>query len=200
MSRNSILMPQGVMRLKTGRFGYNSNRPQICLTEIEALHITQLSFFPDQIRALKLALKKQFNLPDMPHQDSIIKSRSVSAVRPEINKIWLFSSSPVLVDLPASMGKYFPLDLSASRVGIKISGSCAQTLINRFAALDLTSDKSCFMSSCIHHVQTHILKINSEEFLVFVPRSFSESIGHSLFDVACQFGIKVAPVIPYKEI
>ncbi|MEC7208812.1 MAG: hypothetical protein VXW11_07005, partial [Pseudomonadota bacterium] len=89
------------------------------------------------------------------------------------------------------LARYFPLDFSGSRVLLKLSGRDAQTLINRFCAVNLSCESGRFLATGIHHVPVHILKRAETDYVLFLPRSFAESLSETLHHTALQFGVEV---------
>ncbi len=182
---------QSFTRLVKGRHGKKVGKPGVELTELTGLRITQIAFFPEQITAAKVMLKRQFSLDVMAEPASSYSANGFLCLRPEITKLWLISEHPILAELPASMGKYYPLDISASKIFLLISGPESGTLINRQTAIDLSCPDGQFMATGIHHVGVHILKISEDRYLVMLPFSFAESLADGLFNIACQFGVQI---------
>lgn len=189
---------QGLAWLVPGRHGAKG-RVGVEITELTGPYITQLAFFPDQASAVKSMLKRQFKLAQLPDMSASCQSEGTLCLRPEISKLWLLTAQPLIDGLPASMSKYYPLDISASKVCLQLSGTEAASLINRQAAVDLSCPDGQFMATGMHHIGMHILKINSENYLLFLPSSFAESLAHSLFEIACQFGLRVSKPVSWPE-
>lgn len=178
-------------RLSVGRHGKKGGKPKVEFTEIQGFTITQFAFFPEQKTAAKAMLKRQFSVPSMPDPASSCREKGCLCLRPELGKLWLVTEKPMLADLPASMDKYYPLDISASKLCLLVTGPEAGTLINRQAAVDLSCPDGQFMATAMHHVGVHILKVSEDRYLLMLPSSFAESLTDGLFDIACQFGVKV---------
>lgn len=185
--------------LPIGRHGKSGSRAGVKITELQNMCLLQLAFFPDQEIAVKTMLKRQFGLPALPDISGSSQADGLLCLRAEIGKIWLVSARPLGANLPASMKKYYPLDLSASKICLHLSGAQAGQLINRQAAIDLSCADGRFMATGMHHVGVHILKMEAESYLLFLPSSFAELLAHGLFDIACQFGVQVARPITWPE-
>ena len=104
----------------------------------------------------------------------------------------------IRANLPASMKKYYPLDLSASKICLHLSGGQSGQLINRQSAIDLSRPDGQFMATSAHHVGVHILKMGAESYLLFLPSSLL-NLAHGLFDIACQFGVQIAKTLTWPE-
>ena len=187
---------ESLARLSVGRHGKKTGKPKVEFTEIQGFTLTQLAFFPEQKTAAEAMIKRQLSLPYMPDPASSCREKGCLCLRPELGKLWLVSEKPLLSDLPASIDKYYPLDISASKLCLLVTGPEAGTLINRQAAVDLSCPDGHFMATGMNHVGVHILKISKDSYLLMLPSSFAESLADGLFDIACQFGVKVnKPVI-----
>ena len=189
---------QGLARLAPGRYGIKG-RAGVKITELSGANITQLAFFPEQESAVKTLLKRQFKLPQLPDFSASCQNGDSLCLRAEMGKLWLVTAQPVIAGLPASTAKYYPLDISASKVCLQLSGAEAASLINRQAAVDLSCPDGQFMATGMHHIGVHILKISSQNYLLFLPSSFAESLAHSLFEIACQFGVRVSKPVRWPE-
>ncbi|MGB0233794.1 MAG: hypothetical protein ACPGAC_00890 [Candidatus Puniceispirillaceae bacterium] len=185
--------------LPVGRHGKSGSRAGVKITEYRDFSLLQLAFFPDQEIAAKTMVKRQFGLPALPDISGSSQTDGLLCLRAEIGKIWLVSEQPLGANLPASMKKYYPLDLSASKICLHLSGAQSGQLINRQSAIDLSCPDGRFMATSMHHVGVHILKMGAESYLLFLPSSFAESLAHGLFDIACQFGVQIARPLTWPE-
>ena len=93
---------------------------------------------------------------------------------------------------------YFPLDLTGSKVVVRLSGADAARLINRFCAVDLSCPEGKFLATALHHVPVHILKSSASAYLLFLPRSYAESLAQLLYHSALQFGVDVRSVAEWS--
>ena len=189
---------EGPARLVVGRHGA-TGKAGVTITELTELHITQLAFFPEQESVVKSMLKRQFKLPHLPDFSASCQAGDSLCLRAEIGKLWLVTAQPIIACLPASIAKYYPLDMSASKVCLQLSGAEAASLINRQSAVDLSCPDGQFMATGMHHIGIHILKISSETYILFLPASFAESLAHSLFEIACQFGVRVSKPVKWSS-
>jgi len=178
-------------RLPVGRFVLDGQKTGVWLTERTGLYITQLSFFQAQQKPLGTLLKRRFSLASLPAPLLGTAGRDVMAVRVEAGKIWMLSDRALVPDLTPAFAGYYPLDLSASRVALQIAGEQAASLINRMAALDLSCPAGTVMATGMHHVPVLVIKQETADYLLLMPRSYAESLAHSLFETARQFGLTV---------
>lgn len=191
MAERLLNPAESLARLSAGWHGKKGGKPGVEFTELHGFTITQIAFFPEQKAAAKAVLKRQFSVPQMPEPTSTCRTNEFLCLRPELGKLWLVSEKPILADLPASMNKYYPLDISASKLCLLVSGPKASSLINRQAAVDLSCPDGQFIATGMHHVGVHILKISEDRYLLMLPSSFAESLADGLFDIACQFGVQI---------
>ncbi len=85
------------------------------------------------------------------------------------------------------------LEITQSRVWIKVSGSHAETLLNHFLPLDLREGAfpvGHVASSALHHVGV-ILWRTENCYNLFIPRSFAVSLWEMLCESAEQYGLEV---------
>ena len=184
-------------RLEAGIFSPKGKQTQLQMAEIKSMNHLQLAFFPDQMRALQMAFKKQFGLA-IPQLSARQSSATMSACRAEIGKIWLFSDRD-LSDLPSVFDKFYPTIMTSSRVGISLKGPKAAEVIKRQTAIDLRGGAGRFMATGMHHIPVHVLMQAEDDFLVLIPRSYAESLGHLLFEIATQFGVKVTEPVTWSS-
>lgn len=182
----------GVTGLELGKQGnLQSGRPSVVFQELTGFKLFQFAVFPEQFRGFKTSFKRQTGMTDLPDMSSSYSDMAGLVVRPELTKFWWLRSASAEDLTENTLSKYFPLDLSASRVLLKVSGEHAQTVINRFCAVNVSGEAGQFLATGIHHVPVHILKQADSVFILFLPRSFSESLAETLYHTARQFGVEV---------
>ncbi len=90
------------------------------------------------------------------------------------------------------------VDLTHGRVGIRIEGGDAETLLQKGATLDL--DLRAFPASAtatvgIHHMSVTLVRVDEDVFDLFAMSSFADAIWHWVCDSAVEYGWRVeAPV------
>ena len=192
MAEAKSMKTNGVTGLEIGKQGnLNGRRPAVTFQELIGVSLLQFAVFPEQFRGFKTSFKRQTGVADLPQMSSSYRDQAGLVVRPEFTKFWLLRPSSAEAVAAAALAKYFPLDLTGSRVLLKIGGEQAKTVINRFCAVDLSGEAGQFLATGLHHVPVHILKIAQTEFILFLPRSFSESLAETLHHTARQFGVEV---------
>ena len=86
------------------------------------------------------------------------------------------------------------LDLQHNRIGFRISGSLAKTVLMKGVAVD-TSDTSFPESSAIQtaidHVACLIVRSRLDKFDIYVPSSFGQSFAHWLTDASLEYGYDI---------
>ena len=200
MADNRSAKKVGNAVLALGKQGHlDNNRPKVTFQELTGAQLVQFAVFPEQMKVFKTSFKRQTGIADVPHMSSSFRDDAGLVVRPELTKFWLLrpAAQPFSVD---ALAKYFPLDLTGSRVVLRLSGAQAQTLINRFCAVDLTGEDGQFMATGIHHIPVHILKQAATDYLLFLPRSFAESLTETLHHTARQFGVEVKRPLDWAKL
>lgn len=96
------------------------------------------------------------------------------------------------------VGEGVIVDLTHGRVGIRISGSPAQALLQKGLSLDL--DVAAFpamaaASSAIHHMGITVVRIDETCFDVFAMTSFAGSLWEWVTDAAVEYGWQVSAPI-----
>ena len=192
MAEAKSIKTTGVTGLELGKQGnLEAGRPAVIFQELTGVSLLQLAVFPEQLAGFKTSFKRQTGVADLPQMSSSYCDQAGLVVRPELTKFWWLCPASADALTAGALAKYFPLDLSASRVLLKLSGAQAQTVINRFCAVDLSVEAGQFLATGIHHVPVHILKQTDTDFILFLPRSFSESLAETLHHTARQFGVEV---------
>jgi heterotetrameric sarcosine oxidase gamma subunit len=85
------------------------------------------------------------------------------------------------------------LDLSQSRVWLRLSGPSAAGFLNHHLPLDLRDSQFTqrrVACSAIHHVGVTLWR-DLASFNLLIPRSFAVSIFQLLTDSACQYGVEI---------
>ena len=189
---------KGIMGLTEGRFGYLNSAPQsaqksapkshITMHPCYDLHIMQLAFFADQQAACFALLKRQLGINGQDAGGHISWGKGCLVLRPEPTKIWILS--PKACPLTGAEN-FYPLDISASKITLRITGVKARALLNRHIAIDFRTSQTRFIACPLHHVPIHILQVGEGWFDLFIPRSYAESLAHLLFESARPFGVEI---------
>lgn len=158
----------------------------VVIAERRHFHLTQLSFFPTQLAALKKELA-HFGISDVPHFSQFKKGKKAHAARVEMDKIWLISDAPLAIGNKA----LYPLDLSSARNCVRLSGARAADVMARLCAVDFRDKSRVFFATSIHHVGVHI-HYHDDCFDIYMPRSFSASLSDLIIDIARQYHVQMA--------
>ena len=81
---------------------------------------------------------------------------------------------------------------------MRVSGEDAARLLNRFCAVDLSCPEGQFLATALHQVPVHILKTSASTYLLFLPRSYAESLAELMHHSALQFGVDVKSVAEWS--
>ena len=192
MADNTAIKTAGLTHLELGKQGnVGGRRPGVTFQELTGVQLVQMAVFPDQMRGFKTSFKRQTGCAGLPEMSSSYRDKAGLVVRPELTKFWLLRSASAGLLPETALAKYFPLDLTGSKVLLRLSGAQAKTLINRFCAVDLSGEAGLFLATGLHHIPLHILKQAEADFIVFLPRSYAESLAETLHHTARQFGVEV---------
>ena len=195
MDRQNSKMTTGISGLVLGKQGrHEYDRPGVIMQELTGYQLTQLAVFPEQMPKFQTGLMQLINIDQLADISVSARTSDVLLLRPEFTKFWLVRQRGEESTLSQALAQYFPLDLTGSKVVMRLSGADAARLINRFCAVDLGCPKGKFLATAIHHVPVHILKASATAYLLFLPRSYAESLAELLHHSALQFGVDVKSV------
>ncbi len=173
-----------------------SRTTEVTICEVTGAFITQYAFFADQQTSLKRALSTHLKLAlPAPSRYETGISKQI-AMRIEPSKIWIVSAKKP-ASQPAIFDKFYPLEMTGSRVILKIKGSKAVEVLRRLTAANLECGPGAVMATGMHHIPVHLLKQAEGEFLLFIPRSYAESLAHLIVQIARQFRLSVTPAEHY---
>ena len=158
----------------------------VIISERRDVRILQLSFFANQTAALETQLRA-FGISALPSFSQVKTAKGVSAARVEMEKIWLISDD-ALAGIDTAL---YPLDLSAARNVIRVSGARAADVMARICAVDFRDKTRAFYATSMHHVGIHIHHHN-DVFDLYLPRSFAESLTELLIDISAQYHVQMA--------
>ena len=168
------------------------------MQELTGYQLVQLAVFPDQIPRFQTSLMQLINIDQLADISSSARTSNMILLRPEFTKFWLVRKRGGEQTLFKSLAHYFPLDLTGSKVVVRLSGANAARLINRFCAVDLSCPKGKFLATALHHVPVHILKSSATAYLLFLPRSYAKSLAELFYYSALQFGVDVKSVAEWS--
>ena len=195
MDRQNSKMTTGISGLFLGKQGrHEDDRPGVIMQELTGYQLTQLAVFPEQMPKFQTGLMQLINIDQLADISASARTSDVLLLRPEFTKFWLVRQRGEESTLSKALAQYFPLDLTGSKVVMRLSGADAARLINRFCAVDLSCPKGKFLTTALHHVPVHILKASATAYLLFLPRSYAESLAELLHHSALQFGVDVKSV------
>ena len=195
MNRQNNEMTTGISALVLGKQGrHEDGRSGVIMQELTGYQLVQLAVFPDQIPQFQTSLMQLINIDQLADISSSARTSNLILLRPEFTKFWLVRQRGGEQTLFKALANYFPLDLTGSKVVVRLSGADAARLINRFCAVDLSCPEGKFLATALHHVPVHILKASATAYLLFLPRSYAESLAELLHHSALQFGVDVKSV------
>lgn len=174
-----------------GRYG-NPGATGVNMVLLPELHLWQLAAWPATAERIEADAWRLIDAPSsvvrgvLP-MNYVLQGQHGTVLRTEPLKWWLLDVTPTLPD--PTIGTI--LDLSHSRVRLRIIGEEASSLLSRFVPLDLRwSGQDSVMSTAIHHVGVTLWQ-SAEGFELFIPRGFSVSIVELLCQGAEQFGYEL---------
>ena len=195
MNRQSNKMTTGISALVLGKQGrHEDGRSGVIIQELKGYQLIQFAVFPDQIPRFQTSLMQLINIDQLADISSSARTSNMILLRPELTKFWLVRQRGGEQTLFKALAHYFPLDLTGSKVVVRLSGADAALLINRFCAVDLSCPAGKFWGTALHHVPIHILKTSATAYLLFLSRSYAESLAKLIHHAALQFGVDVKSV------
>ena len=188
-------MTSGISGLVLGKQGkHEDGHSGVIMQELMGYQLIQFAVFPEQMPQFQTSLKRHMNIDQLADASASVRTSDGLLLRPEFTKFWLVRQQAENQAMVGALAQYFPLDLTGSKVVIRLSGAHAARLVNRFCAVDLSCPQDKFLATAIHHVQIHILKNSTTAYLLFLPRSYAESLAELLHHSALQFGVEVKSV------
>ncbi|WP_172401971.1 sarcosine oxidase subunit gamma [Ensifer aridi] len=155
--------------------GTTSDGLPVTIREVELGTLTQLAGWEDfDILADGILRKQALSLP----------SDCRSSFRRGLTSVWRIAPDRVLVRSDTAMNfeavdEIVTLDLSHSRVCLRLNGRGAASLLSRMVALDLSEAGfpiGTFAQTAIHHVSVLIDRVGMEEFDLCIPTTFAVSL------------------------
>ena len=172
-----------------GNFG-KGGEVGVILSEVSGLVLHQLSAWPDTLDQVGLTGAQACVIDKAPGPGRATVGSHGALLRIEPLKWWCYGSQ--LPELAAEDGT--TLDLSHSRIHLRVWGQAAQACLNRLVPVDLRPNGcplDSVMSTAFHHVGITLWH-SKAGFELFVPRGFALSLWEVLTDTAAQFGVEIA--------
>lgn len=195
MDRQYDKTTTGISSLVLGKQGkHEDGRAGVIMQELMGYQLIQLAVFPEQMQRFETSLKQHINIDQLADISASVRGSDMLLLRPELTKFWFVWQRAEVHALFTAFASYFPLDLTGSKVVIRLSGEDAARLMNLFCAVDLRCHVGKFLATALHHVPIHILKTSASAYLLFLPRSYAESLAELMHHAALQFGVEVKSV------
>lgn len=182
---NSHLIP--------GHFGAEGSSG-ISLSEVANFAHLQLAAWPETCAHVGALAAGTAGCTSVPAPGQVMHGAEGVLMRVEPLKYWVIceGDGPDLAEIPTDHGA--ALDLSHSRVWLRLSGANAPTLLNHYLPLDLRDDAfpdGAVASSAIHHVGVTLWR-SGDVYNLLIPRSFAATLYELLQGSALQYGLEVA--------
>lgn len=171
-----------------GNFG-KGGEVGVILSEVSGLVLHQLSAWPDTLIQVGFMGAQACMVDKAPGPGRAAVGSRGALLRIEPLKWWCYGSQ--LPELAAEDGA--TLDLSHSRIHLRVRGQAAQDCLNRLVPVDLRPNGcplDSVMSTAFHHVGITLWH-SKDGFELFVPRGFALSLWEVLTDTAAQFGVEI---------
>lgn len=161
----------------------------VTIGEVREFSLVQIAAWPDTLAAVAQFGSNLAKVSQAPGPGFAANGDHGHFLRVEPLKWWVIAqgSGQPLPDLTSDMGSV--LDLSHSRVWIKITGDKAEELLNKFLPLDLRVGQfpvGSVASTAFHHVGVTLWR-DEQGYSILVPRSFAASLCELLVESASQF-------------
>ena len=165
----------------------------ITLEEVCGFNILQVSAWPDSLQQVSQCIAVSAQADSPPFANKAIAGQEAVILRIEPLKFWMIrqDSLPEVQGIDDHIGSL--LDITHSRVWLRVSGGHAETLLNHFLPLDLRKDAfpvGTVASSAMHHVGVTLWN-STKGYNLFVPRGFAVSLWEMLCESAQQYGLEV---------
>ena len=171
-----------------GNFG-KGGEAGVILSEVSGLVLHQLAAWPDTLDQVGFMGAQACVVDNAPGPGRATVGSHGALLRIEPLKWWCYGGQ--LPELAAEDGT--TLDLSHSRIHLRVRGQAAQACLNRLVPVDLRPNGcplDSVMSTAFHHVGITLWH-SKDGFELFVPRGFALSLWEVLMDTAAQFGAEV---------
>ncbi len=174
----------------------------VSLSEIHAMRLHQIAAWPQTMDLVAAQAAQAAGVTAAPPAGTAAASASAALLRIEPLKWWLvgrqesthkstWGSAEAPLKLPAEHGAV--LDLSDSRVQVRITGAQAAALLNRHLPLDLRAaafPRGAVAGSALHHVGITLWH-SADGYELFIPRGFALFVWQMLLRSAAPFGAEI---------
>ena len=168
-----------------------SGESGVTLTEVRDLTLHQIAAWPDTLPKVGKLAAKAVGAKSAPGPGAAVSGTNGALLRIEPLKWWMLGGQA-----PEIKPKHgATLDLSHSRIHLRVSGEQATALLNRHLPLDLRESSfavGSVASSALHHVGVTLWR-SEQGYELFIPRGFALSVWEVLVQTAGQFGAEIAP-------
>jgi|GEM_PF-4613027 len=190
---------QGV--LAPGHMGANDGQPGIVVEERPTSNVLQIAAWPETVDQISSDLKQSLKLENDPRPGRAASNRQVVVFQTALLKFLVVGDTTDVTSLSGKkLADKYPsdqavcLDLSHSRITLRVSGADVQAFLNRGISIDL--DTKTFpvnatantalesVSIIIHHAQDKVYEL-------YIPRAFAHFIWEWMQKTGCQFGLEV---------
>ena len=172
-----------------GRFAADG-KIGVILQEVPDLNLWQIAAWPDSLDEVSAETAKAIGVEVAPRPGRATIQGNQVLLRVEPLKFWFTGVTTPQI----SPRNGATLDLSHSRTHVRVAGTQAQDLLNRYLPLDLRDQSfvpGTVATTAFHHVGITLWRSQSG-FELFLPRSFALSLWELLRQGAAQFGYEVA--------
>ena len=199
MDRQRDKITTGISALVFGKQGrQQDSRCGVIMQELTGYQLIQFAVFPDQMTRFQTRLKHHINIDQLADVSASVHASDMLLLRSEFTKFWIVCQQGKGHALLTALAPYYPLDLTGSKVVMRVSGPDVARLLSRFCAVDLSCPEGQFLATALHQVPIHILKTSAKIYLLFLPRSYAESLAELMHHAALQFGVDVKSVAEWS--
>jgi heterotetrameric sarcosine oxidase gamma subunit len=163
----------------------------IMLEEILTFSLFQFSGWPDTMAKTAQLVRQVAGSKRAVKSGRVAVAGKMSILRVEPLKYWLIAADALLEPATVPCDVCCALDLSHSKMWIKVSGHKAETLLNHFLPIDLRHGKFIegdVVNTAFHHVGVTLWR-TEECFNLLIPRSFAACLRGLLLASASQYGV-----------
>jgi len=179
-----------------GRFNVDDGeKAGVHMREVAAFSLVQIAAWPKTLPKVGRTVAKAAGMTKATEPGEFRVGRKAGLLRVEPLKWWILAegeNSVPALSLTSENGCL--LDLSHSRVWVKVEGVKARDLLNRFLPIDFRDTAfpvGSVASTAFHHVGVTVWR-GKDGFNLLLPRSFAASLWELQEESGKQFGLEIS--------
>lgn len=185
---------QGV--LTQGQIGANDGEPGVVVEARNSRKTLQIAAWPETVDQIASDLKTSFELEDEPRPGRACVNGDVAIFQTAPLKFLVVGGTLEASELSDKYqsDQAVCLDLSHSRITLRISGADVQAFLNRGLTIDLDVNHfpiNATANTALEAVSVIIHHVEDKVYDLYIPRAFARFIWEWMQDTGRQFGLEV---------